>query len=67
MLSEYRAADTSKGIDYFVCDGSKAFGDLEQLIGNLVDSRFDARTAQNLQMRLKGKKNYVKTDFKVRT
>ena len=56
-----------QGIDYFVCDGSKAFGDLEQLIGNLIDSGFDARTAQNLQTRLKGKKNYVKTDFKVRT
>ena len=40
---------------------------MEQLIGNLVDSGFDARTAQNLQMKLKEGKNYVKTDFKVRT
>lgn len=56
-----------QGLDYFVCEGSKAFDDLEQLIGNLVDSGFDARTAQNLQMKLKEGKNYVKTDFKVRT
>ena len=40
---------------------------MEQLIGNLVDSGFDARTAQNLQMKLKEGKNYVKTDFKVTT
>ncbi|CAH3183537.1 unnamed protein product, partial [Porites evermanni] len=53
-----------QGLDYFVCEGSKAFDDLEQLIGNLVDSGFDARTAQNLQMKLKEGKNYVKTDFK---
>ena len=63
-------ASTRKSLQdlaYFVCEGSKAFGDLEQLIRNLADSGFDARTAQNLQMRLKGWKNYVKTDFKVRT
>ena len=40
---------------------------MEQLTGSLVDSAFDARTAQNLQMKLKEGKNYVKTDFKVRT
>ena len=45
-----------QGLDYFVCEGSKAFDDLEQLIGNLVDGGFDARTAQNLQMKFKGGK-----------
>ena len=40
---------------------------MEQPTGSLVDSAFDARTAQNLQMKLKEGKNYVKTDFKVRT
>ena len=56
-----------QGLDYFICEGSKAFDDLEQLIENLVDNGFDARTAQNLRMKLKEGKNYVKTDFKVRT
>ena len=46
---------------------ARPFDDLEQLTGSLVDSAFDARTAQNLQMKLKEGKNYVKTDFKVRT
>ena len=40
---------------------------MEQLTGSLVDSAFDARTEQNLQMKLNEGKNYVKTDFKVRT
>ena len=39
--------------------GSKAFGDLKQLIGNLADSGY-ARTAQNLQMRLKGERITLK-------
>ena len=54
-----------QGLDYFVSDGSKAFDDLHELINKLADCGLEMSTIQNLQMKLKEGKNYLKIDFKV--
>ena len=48
-----------------MCEGSKAFDDLHQLIDKLADCGLDSNTTQSLQTKLKEAKSYIKTDFKV--
>lgn len=54
-----------QGLDYFVSEGCKAFDDLQELTDKLADCGLETNVIQNLQMKLKAGKNYLKIDFKV--
>ncbi|KAL9963885.1 hypothetical protein ACROYT_G027439 [Oculina patagonica] len=54
-----------QGLDYFVSEGSKAFDDLHELINKLAGCGLEIKAIQNIQMKLKEGKSYLKIDFKV--
>lgn len=67
ILSACRASTRKslKGLDYFVSEGCKAFGDLHELTDKLADCGLETNEIQNLETKLKARKNYLKIDFKV--
>jgi len=62
-----------QGLDYFVTDGTKAFEDLDTVVGKLAELDKGSEWAHDLKERFKfGKqlglglgKQYLKTDYKV--
>ncbi len=56
-----------QGLDYFAADGAKAFDDLIHVVKRFQECGLSRETANSWENSLKSGKQYLKSDYKVRT
>jgi hypothetical protein len=56
-----------QGLDYISAEGGTTFDDLAVITDQLMDCRLNPRKGTKFQTALKEGKQYLKTDFKVRS
>jgi hypothetical protein len=55
-----------QGLDYFSADAGKAFDDLVQIVNTLEGYGMSPVKTEDIKRRLLSRKQYLKTDYKVR-